>query len=281
MRYGIFVPNLGPFADPSLVRDLAVESEACGWDGFFLWDQMLFSTDTVFPAADPWVQLAAVAAATSRITLGALVTPLARRRPWKVARETVTLDHLARGRLIFGAGLGAPVDADFGRFGEEQSDRGRARKLDEALEVLELLWSGEQVEFHGDEFDIGPVTFLPRPVQQPRIPVWIAGWWPNRPPFRRAARWDGVAPELVGGAIPSPSDIAAIARYVDEHRPEASKSSGSPFDIVINGSDCWAKAATLAEYATAGLTWWLERVGPERSFTAEAARELIHRGPPR
>ena len=280
MRYGMFMPNFGPFADAGLVRDLAAEAEACGWDGFFLWDHMLYTTQPPHPVADPWIELAAAACATTTIQLGPLLTPLARRRPWKVARETVTLDHLSHGRLIFGAGLGAPIDADFGRFGEELSDRGRAIKLDEALEVLELLWSGREVSFRGEEYQIGPVTFLPTPVQRPRIPVWIGGKWPNRAPFRRAARWDGLVPELAGGGLPTVADIADMTAFVREHRASHGVGAARPFDVAVNGPDCWSREAELVKYADAGVTWWLERISPRRAFDVTEAAELIRRGPP-
>lgn len=276
MRYGMFMPNFGPFGDPGLVGDLAGGAESAGWDGFFLWDHMLFSASKTYPMADPWIALAAAAMATSRVRLGALMTPLSRRRPWKVARETVSLDHLSGGRLVFGAALGYPPDAEFGLFGEEQADRVRASRLDEALDLLTQLWTGDQVTFTGQHYQVGPVTFLPVPVQQPRIPVWIGGWWPNHPPFRRAARWDGVVPELApSGGLPSVEQIKALVAYIQQ-----SRDPGQPFDVVVNGHDAWGRQHVMPAYADAGLTWWLERIDPERAFSVREAAALIDRGPP-
>jgi alkanesulfonate monooxygenase SsuD/methylene tetrahydromethanopterin reductase-like flavin-dependent oxidoreductase (luciferase family) len=271
----VFLPNFGPFGDPGLIADLAARAEASGWDGFFIWDHILFSATDTYPVADPWIALAAAAVATSRVRLGALMTPLSRRRPWQVARQTVSLDQLSGGRLVLGAGLGYPPDADFALFGEEHSDRGRARRLDEALELINLLWTGEQVTFSGQEYRVGPVTFQPVPVQKPRIPVWVAGWWPNRAPLRRAARWDGVVPELTGGGVPSVAELAELVGYVTERR-----ASAGPFDVVLNGPDCWARQDVMPGYAQAGLTWWLERIAPDRAFSAAEAIALIERRPP-
>src|SRR5207244_12607248 len=102
MRYGIYVPNFGPYGDARILADLAYEAEGAGWDGFFLWDQVSKSTltPTVDPMVDPWVALAAIALRTRTIRLGTLVTPLPRRRPWMVAREPVSRHHLSAGRTI-------------------------------------------------------------------------------------------------------------------------------------------------------------------------------------
>ena len=166
MRFCISIPNFGEYADVRRLAELAKEAEENGWDGCFLWDHINGWTQE--PMVDPWVALAVMAAATSRIRLGTMVTPLARRRPWKLARETVTLDHLSGGRLILGVGLGFPPEEEFTRLGEDADDRARARKLDEGLAVLTGLWSGEPFSFQGDEFEIDEATFLPRPLQQPR-----------------------------------------------------------------------------------------------------------------
>ncbi|MGZ8610784.1 MAG: LLM class flavin-dependent oxidoreductase [Actinomycetota bacterium] len=167
MRFGISVPNIGDL--PTLL-ELGTMTEAMGWDGFFLWDHSRFMKEFPVPVFDPWVVLAAVAERTGRIRLGPLVTPLARRRPWKVARETVTLDHLSGGRLILGVGLGYPADAEFELLGEDPDARVRAEKLDEGLEILTRLWSGEPVSFDGRHHHVRDTTFAPAPLQRPRIP---------------------------------------------------------------------------------------------------------------
>jgi alkanesulfonate monooxygenase SsuD/methylene tetrahydromethanopterin reductase-like flavin-dependent oxidoreductase (luciferase family) len=278
-NYGVFVPNFGPFGDVDALVDLARETEAAGWDGFFVWDHILFDLQTPQEVADPWIALAAIAAATSRIRLGALVTPLARRRPWKVARETTTLDRLSKGRLIFGAGLGAPVEPEFAAFGEETDDRVRAAVLDEALAILAGLWTGEDFAFTGTHHHLETMRFLPKPIQRPRPPIWIAGWWPNKPPFRRAARWDGIFAEKVGGATPTPDELVELLSYITAHR-----SAVGPFDVVLSGitaPDQGAAGRAVAPYLAAGLTWWLERTDQEHGFSIEAAHARVAAGPPR
>jgi alkanesulfonate monooxygenase SsuD/methylene tetrahydromethanopterin reductase-like flavin-dependent oxidoreductase (luciferase family) len=192
MRFGIGFPTFGPYSDPRLLADLAREAENSAWDGCFVWDHV--QVGWLDAVADPWVALTAITLATRRIRLGTLVTPLYRRSPWKLARETATLDHLSQGRLILGVGLGSDTFGEISAFGGPQDDRVRAQMLDEGLAVLTGLWSGESFSFSGKYFHIDNTRFIPTPVQQPRIPIWVAGTWPKRPPFRRAARYDGVIP---------------------------------------------------------------------------------------
>lgn len=280
MRYGVFLPNFGPFGDPEVLIELAQVAESHGWDGLFIWDHMLFEPSTAHDVVDPWVTMAGIAANTTGLRFGALMTPLARRRPWKVARETATLDRLSNGRLIFGAGLGFPPDAEFEFFGEPSDDRVRADKLDEGLAILDGLWSGRRFSFSGDHYTLQDMQFHPTPVQQPRPPVWIAGWWPHKRPFRRAARWDGVFPELDGGQIPTPDDLTDILTYVRRHRDDGS----NPKDVVLNGytrHDQTAGHKVVEPYIEAGLTWWLERVDLERLFSIDEARGRIVAGPPK
>ncbi|HEX5505888.1 MAG TPA: LLM class flavin-dependent oxidoreductase [Thermomicrobiales bacterium] len=281
MQYGISVPNFADYADPRALADLARDAEAAGWDGFFLWDHILFDTAWRLPLADPWVALAAVAASTTRVRLGPLVTPLARRRPWKVARETVTLDHLSGGRLILGVGLGYPPGAEFGQFGEETDNRVRARKLDEGLDILTGLWSGEPFAYAGEQYRLQETVFLPRPVQRPRIPIWVAGYWPNRAPFRRAARWDGVCPGSLNTSwdeLMPLADLRATLAYIRAHRAGA-----APYDVVVGGytpgDDRAAGAAVVAPYAAAGVTWWIENIHGLRG-PFDAMRERVRQGPP-
>ncbi len=272
MKFGVVLPNFGPFGDPYEISELAKHAERAGWDGFFLWDHIHREKDRCGPIVDPWIALTAVAMSTSSLRIGTLITPLARRRPWKVARETVSLDRLSGGRLTLGVGLGIRGDDEFGRFGEAASGRERAAALDEGLDVLLGLWSGSPFSYGGSVYQVDDACFQPRPLQQPRIPIWAGGWWPNRRPFRRAARLDGVAPELRGGATPGPSDISEIRAYISEHRE-----TSHPFDIVINGHA--RERAPLDELMSAGATWWLERFDGPDFFDLNAARERILLGP--
>jgi alkanesulfonate monooxygenase SsuD/methylene tetrahydromethanopterin reductase-like flavin-dependent oxidoreductase (luciferase family) len=259
MRYGVSVPPFGPYADPRRLAELAARAETAGWDGFFVWDHMVYDP-SFHPIGDPWVGLAAVAMRTSRLTIGTMVTPLARRRPWKVARETVSLDHLSGGRFVLGVGLGDPAQWEYGSFGEPADPRIRAACLDEALTVLAGLWTGEPFRYDGRHFAVAEVTFRPPPVQRPRIPVWVAGWWPNKPPLRRAARWDGMAPIKQGGDL-SPDEVAAALTYVRRHR-----ATDAPFDVVVSGGTGPRPddADRMAAYAAVGATWWLEDISPWR-----------------
>src|SRR5579863_6868421 len=193
MRYAINLPAFGAFADVRALAGLASEAEEAGWDGFFIWDHI--QSEAGVPVADPWVALAAIALKTERIRIGALVTPLPRRRPWKLARETATLDRLSGGRLVVGAGIGGDQwFREFSTFGEPVEDRIHAAQLDEGFDVLAGLWSGERFSYEGQYYTARDALFLPTPVQSPRIPIWVAGIWPNKAPMRRAARWDGFFP---------------------------------------------------------------------------------------
>lgn len=269
MRYGVTVPNFGPFFSPTFLATVAGEAEAAGWDGFFLWDHVFFG---LFPTVDPWVALTAIALNTSRVRLGPMVTPLPRRRPLKLARETVSLDHVSNGRLILGVGIGAGP-WEWEHLGEEMDERVRGAMLDEGLELLTQVWSGEPVAYEGKHYTVHvrdlpgydkPAHFDPVLVQVPRIPIWVGGVWPNKRPFRRAARWDGVIPlkaDVGWGDMMTPGDFQEIVAYVSEHRV----ADGS-FDMVIGGhtggTDRERNADKVAAYAALGATWWLESVSP-------------------
>ena len=229
MRYGISLPNFGEYSDPRLLAELAHEAEAAGWEGFFLWDHIVWPWHAT--VADPWVALAAVAMRTERLLLGTMVTPLPRRHPWKLARETVTLDHLSGGRLLLGVGLGGFPQEEFAAFGETGDDKVRAAKLDEGLEVLTGLWSGAPFSYHGTQYQVHNVHFTPPPVQQPRIPIWVAGTWPIKAPFRRAARWDGVVPTSRDvERLLTPTEIHDLIAYI-----KAQRVTPTAFDVVHGG----------------------------------------------
>lgn len=277
MQFGLDLPISGPYADVRLLASLAAEAEAAGWDGFFLYDQI--ASDVPEPIVDPWVALAAVALMTSQVRMGVLVTPLARRRPWKVAREVATLDQLSRGRMVLGAGLGAG-ERELDDLGEEGDPRRRAAMLDEALDVVTGLWSGEPFSYAGAHYRVREAQFLPRPAQAPRVPIWVGGIWPNRAPMRRAARWDGVFPHYSGPGGPAMMPLDELRALVDF--VAAQRAGDAPFDVVLRNKaptgDRARDAAAAAAYGEAGLTWWLE--GVEGRPTVAAMRDAIRRGPP-
>lgn len=296
MRYGLSLPNFGEGIDARTIAGLAREAEEAGWDGFFLWDHLLAFSPGPVPVVDPWISLAAAAMSTSSIRLGPMVTPLPRRRPVKLARESASLDHLSGGRLILGVGIGAmPYEWDY--LGEEADMRVRGAMLDEGLEVLTGLWTGEPFAHRGEHYSIhgeSPdedwrAVFYPPPLQRPRVPIWVAGTWPVKPPFRRAARWDGVFPMKAEGRriLPmTPEDVRDVTRYVAEHRTEE-----GPFDVVVAGEtpgDDRATGAMIVEpYEEAGLTWWIESIDPwrfgwtdNRPWPTGRMRERVRQGPP-
>lgn len=275
MKFAINTPNFGDYSDPRLMADLAREADDSGWDGFFIWDHVGAAWPP--PIADPWILLAAMGMATTRIKLAPLVTPIPRRRPWKLARETATLDHLTQGRLILGAGIGSDMGREFSCFNEPTDDKLHGEMLDEGLTVLTGLWSGEPFDFEGKHYKITDARFLPKPVQQPRIPIWVAGVWPNKKPFRRAAQWDGVCPMGKDGPM-TPDNFRDMIAYINEHR-----TTGTPFDVIhcsdTPGKDPALDAAIIAPYAEAGVTWWGESFNWEHSI--EHVRARIRKGPPK
>ncbi len=283
MRYAISIPNFGDWADPRTMVDLARDAEEAGWDGFFLWDHVRFSAIPL-PVQDPWVLLAAIAATTERIVIGPMVTPLPRRRPWVVARQAVSIDHLSRGRLMLGVGLGEPVDVELGAFGEATDRKVLAAMLDEGLAILDGLWSGEEFSFDGEHYRLAPMTFLPRPVQRPRIPIIVAGYWPHKGPIRRAARWDGmnvIFPYPTEGWEEKTRALVAELKSLRED-PDA------PFEYFDGGHTPGKDNPAVS--ASLGATWWVESIDPWR-FTwdgtavgwpsVEPARDRIRMGPPR
>lgn len=268
---------MGPFSEAGLLCTLASAAEAAGWDGFFVWDHLLYRGG--WPVIDPWVMLSAIAARTGRLRLGLLVAGLARQHPWEVAKRAASIDHLSGGRFILGAGLGSLAE-EYTAFGQSAEDRHRASRLDEALEVLTGLWSGEPVSFRGEHFTVSAPGMSPKPIQRPRIPIWVGGRWPHRPPFRRAARWDGVFPTHVSsgrGETMTPGELRQVIEFVGEERK-----SDQSFDVALEGQSSEDKNAardTVAPYRDAGLTWWVEALGWWRG-DASAARARVEAGPP-
>lgn len=253
-KHAIFVAPFDELVDPRLLAELAALAEQRGWDGFFVWDHIRYR-EPVQAVADPWVALAAIATATERLRIGPMVTPIARRRVQNLARETATLDLLSGGRLTLGVGLGSDRSRELSTFGEELDPRARAKLLDDGLSRLAEFWSGE---------------FLPKPVQQPRIPVWAAARWPRRRPLLRAARWDGLFPI----EVPTPDDLATLAAELQALRAEAGRGD-RPFDLVAEIEPGWAPGP----WVEAGATWVFTGFGPVPRLAA--VREVIEAGPAR
>jgi probable F420-dependent oxidoreductase len=264
VRFGICLANIGSYADPRVGVRVAEAAEAAGWDGVFIWDHLAFVWDA--PAADPWVVLSAIAGATSRVRIGTAVTPVARRRPHVLAHEVATLDRLSDGRVIFGAGLGGSPK-EFGRFGESTDAKVRAAMLDEGLDVMRRLWSGEEVTHRGAHYSVYGVTLAPTPVQD-RVPVWIGG---NRPAsLRRAARWDGWLADSADptGMTLSPDDVS---RRIEEIGRD------DDFTVAVLGQ---SDRGEPAAYERAGAHWWLENVHDQRG-SIDDVLSLVGLGPPR
>lgn len=262
MRFSINIPNFGDFADPRTVARVAAAAEQAGWDGLFVWDHVVHQKRLRRTFGDPWMLLTAAALATSRIQLGTLVTPVPRRRPQQLARQVATLDAVSGGRVIFGAGLGGPIEDEYGSFGEPTDPVVLAEYLDEGLDLLQRYWSGEPVDHDGRHYKVRGVALLPATVQQPRPPVWVAGFWPNRPPMRRAARWDGAVPLFASaqhGQVPAVDEVRDLVDYLRQHR---GADRDKPFEIVVGGvtpGDSTRARDVVGPLSDAGATWWDER----------------------
>ena len=256
MPVALFLPLFDELSDPRVAVELTVAAEERGWDGVFVWDHLRYDAP-VREVADPWIVMAAMAQVTSKVRIGPMVTPLPRRRRQVLLRQTVSLDQLSRGRLVFGVGIGGDRGGELSNFGEEMDARVRATMLDDALDELERWWRGEEVD---------GVDMLPRPVQQPRIPVWVASRYPHRAPIRRAVRWDGWFPI----ALPDPGALADELEYA-----RAQPLAHEPFDVAVQG----LPDADPQPWFDAGATWWLVRF-EYWGNTAEDVRAVIDNGPP-
>ena len=288
MKFGLNMPNWAGSPDAAVLADLAVAAEAAGWDGFFIWDH----TFHMFPVLDPWVVLTAVAVQTERINFGTMVTPVPRRRPIKLARETATLDNLSKGRLILGVGIG-DMPWEWAYCGEEPSLKVRGEMLDEALELLTACWQGQELRHHGqyyravaDPTEENDLVFFPGAYENRQIPVWVGGIWPNKRPFRRAARWQGAYPIKLEDYI-TPEIAKDISDTIMSYRQ-----SDEPYDLVMSGwspgDNADEAAARVVPYAEVGASWWIESLDPWRYgweqpgqvWPLDQLRERIQQGPP-
>jgi alkanesulfonate monooxygenase SsuD/methylene tetrahydromethanopterin reductase-like flavin-dependent oxidoreductase (luciferase family) len=193
------------------------------------------------------------------------------------------LDQLSGGRLVFGVGVGSGPE-QFDDFGEEPNQRLRAEMVDEGLEILTGLWSGEDFQYAGKHYQLKPTRFRPTPPQQPRIPIWVAGFWPNKGPLKRMAHWDGMFPLFPPEDSPSEQQerlrqtVAAV---------KALRNHQGFFDVIVTGTTAVNTPEQNREYtanfAQAGATWWLEWLEPKRlsdkPWEFEQLRERVLAGP--
>lgn len=278
MKFGLMLPNKGHmYGDASLLIELACLADQSGWEGFFLWDHIGGGGDA--PTMDPWLCLGAIASQTKVLRLGTMITPLARRRPQKVAREIVTLDHISRGRAILGVGLGDMVNKDFKAFGDEIGPRTRAAMLDESLEIITGLQSGKPFSFTGRHYQISDALFKPEPIQKPRVPVWVSAHWPFQRPLRRAARWDGLLPRPWNAGPITPDVIRKMSDIIFKLRK-----TDALFDIIkygeTDGKNPAQDRALVMKYEKAGVTWWIEEIFSSRG-SLKQIQKRIAAGPPR
>jgi alkanesulfonate monooxygenase SsuD/methylene tetrahydromethanopterin reductase-like flavin-dependent oxidoreductase (luciferase family) len=283
-RHGLILPNPAVGDDPTALVEYAVCAEESGWDGVFPWDVLVWPAaadalgaagdpqrhrpETYEPTVDAIITLAGIATRTERITLGTWIIPVARRQPWQLARDLATLDRLSHGRVLLGVGLGRRAEYDL--FGEEWDPRKVSRRYDEALELITRFWSGDRVTFHGEFYDVDDVALLPTPAQRPRIPILVAGFWPNRRPVRRGARWDGLMP--VVDPDPDGQDLQDLVTYYRQVADE-------PGEIFLYVDGAATTVERVDRYRELGVTWLAsDMITAQQSLDDNL--KAIRRGPP-
>ena len=275
IRCAIDIAPLGELSDPREIVRLAVAAEAAGWDGVSIWDSLGLSMRT--SAAEPFVGLAAVAQATSRLRLITSVISLPRRRPQLVAQAVGTLDRLSGGRCVLGVGAGGDL-ADFEPFDEPTAAAARLSRLDEGLELVDRLLRGETIDHAGVNFALRGAAVGPAPVQRPRPPIWIGGMRPGA--LRRAARYDGwiaigVAEDGSGMTL-TPADLRTMVDRLRKERVDKDHAQ----DVAIFGLSDASDPGRVTAYADAGATWWLESLSLMRGSIAQL-RAIVEAGPPK
>lgn len=280
IRQVLELPTGGACAEPGFLVELAEAAEAAGWEAVLLEDYIDYQGNDT-PTCDPWVALAAMAMRTNRVLLGTGVTPISRRRPWRVAQEVATLDRLSHGRAVLGVGLGDRNDPTFERLGEATDLRTRAAMTDEGLEIIATLWQGEPLHYQGRHFRVHGVAMRLTPLRKPRVPIWIGGLWPRRGPVERAARWDG---SMLGWKVDeegkevdlTPGEVRKQVAEIKRLRPQGLEG----YDFVMGGrrrkSDEAEEREWIREMEAAGATWWMEWIPPAE---ADEMRAAVKRGP--
>jgi alkanesulfonate monooxygenase SsuD/methylene tetrahydromethanopterin reductase-like flavin-dependent oxidoreductase (luciferase family) len=274
VRFGVALP----YSSARTIMHLTQLAEQAGWDGCFLGDAIW--------CEDPMISLAAAATVTEKIRLGTMIIPVPLRRPWKIASESIALDHLSNGRLILGLGTGATW-MGWQAFPDEVTDaKARAEMLDETIDILTQLYQRQQFHYAGKHYHLKLTTldeqhYPPKPVQQPRIPLWAVGWWPREKSILRALKGDGVIVEKVNppgkNADLTPEDIHELKSFIMANRPKQHTS----FDIVVSGKTSGLtpdeQRNKLQAWGDAGVTWWIEAMWES---SADQVAERIQQGPP-
>ena len=289
VKHGLFMPNTIIGADAPRIVDYAIAAEEAGWDGFFPDDVLVnpfpspdlaqvgdpegnWNPDAYEDFIDPWISLAGIATRTERIKLGTWITPLPRRQPWQVTRDIATLDRLSNGRVVAGFGLGRRTDYE--KFGARWDPKALARRYDEALEIISRFWAGERVTFNGEHFTIDDVAVLPTPKQRPRPPILIAGFWPNKKPFQRGARWDGIMPHFGVGVDRGRSPEESVREMLGWYH----SITDDPGDIFMPYSPPGASDEYIDLCLELGATWFY--TAPKRECLDDI-EGWIRQGPPK
>jgi hypothetical protein len=273
LKFGLALP----YVSAREAAELCQLAEETGWDGCFMGDAIW--------CQDPMIALAAAAMVTRRIRLGTMIIPMPLRRPWKVASESLALDHLSEGRLILGLGAGA-IWMGWQCFPDEVTDtRARAEMLDESIDILTLLYQRKQFDYDGKHYHLKLTQmdlqyYPPKPVQQPRIPLWVTGLWPRKKSMQRVLKCDGVLVEKLG-PDGKPQDVAPVDVCEMKAYITANRTLTTPFDIVVSGRTSGLSRAQVQDqmlaWQEAGATWWVEGFFTE---SLEQAMERIRQGPP-
>jgi alkanesulfonate monooxygenase SsuD/methylene tetrahydromethanopterin reductase-like flavin-dependent oxidoreductase (luciferase family) len=274
MKFGLFLANFDDHAQADVLMNFGIAADQAGWDGVFLADHLHYQNKMKF--IDPWIMLAGLASRTKNVKLGTWVAAVPRRQPWQLARDLASLDQLSNGRIILGAGLGTPPE-DYTAFGMEYDPKQLAKRFDESLDILDGLWSERRFSYDGDIYKISDVDLYPKPMQQPRIPILIAGRWPAKNPIERGARWDGIMP--ISQNWPKPFSLDEIKSCVEFY--QSCRETNAPGDVVVMHSD---DSPPLDEFIPfcqeIGVTWILFGLWPQAA-SIEEYMERIKQGPPK
>lgn len=188
MKIGVFLPISGRATGPDTLMEAAQSAEAQGFDSIWSADRVVtpWQINTPYPYSEnhefivppdrPFLDsltcLAFLAGCTQKITLGISVLVLPYRHPLYWTRVAASIERLSKGRLIMGVGVGW-MEEEFAALGVPFKDRGKM--TDEQLQITTKLWNEEHISFHGQFYDFQDLAFYPKPIQQPRIPIWVGG----------------------------------------------------------------------------------------------------------